>query len=216
MNHTNHRQIHPLLAGLLLLALTGCQRAVFEHRGEPLGCDTDIIGRWEMIEKESAGMSTEPASEPDRMAIEIDAVCTLRGSLTEEGVTRDLGETAVSTSKHGSRRFLWVDQTWANRAFEVPVEEDERSPGAAAGWYAYAYGVRRDSLRLRPLDVEALAADVVRDRWDGDVVKQDSSLWVRVEEKPEGVDRLLRKAELARDKDDRIELQRAAPEVERE
>lgn len=211
-----NRPMHPLIArllriGLLLIGLTGCQRAVFEHRGEPLGCDAGIVGRWEMIEKDPA-----PGEVADRLAIEIDAVCTLRGSLTEKGAARDLGETAVSTSKHGSRRFLWVDQTWANRAFEVPVEEQERTPDAAAGWYAYAYEVRRDSLRLRPLDVESLAADVVRDRWDGDVVKQDSSLWVRVEENPEGVDRLLRKADLAREKDERIELQRATPEVERE
>ncbi|MCB1553662.1 MAG: hypothetical protein KDJ14_07600 [Xanthomonadales bacterium] len=215
MNSSLPRRFRWCLTGLALLALVGCQRAVFEHRGEPLGCDPEIVGRWEMVEKPDQN-DDAVRNAPDRLLIEVDAVCTLRGQLTEDGTARDLGETAVSTSKHGSRHFVWIDQAWANRAFEVPVDEGEQAPDASSGWYAYAYSARRDRWRLQPIDIEALAADVVRDRWKGDVVKLDSSLWVRIKEPPDRLDPLMRKIDIDGDRDSRLELMRAAPGPERD
>lgn len=215
MNEQTHSmtRLPGTLLGLLLLA--GCQRVIFDSPPSAPDCDPALVGSWQMREERDDGDTTQASGTegaPDWLRIRIDATCRLTGSWTDKGVEHVLAPTTLLTRKIGERSLVWFEHAWANTAFEIDALPIDETPG----YYVYRYRVREGRWTLQPFDVERLADRVLSGRWRGDLHKQGETLVVRVTEDSEGTERLLRRAALKPDRDDRIVLEWDPGEVERE
>lgn len=212
MNLPGFRSISALL-GILLLA--GCQRVIFDSPPSVPACDPALVGGWEMREEPedtAAPDGGEPAPAADWLRIRIDADCRLSGSWTDKGTEHVLAPTTLLTRRIGERSLVWFEHAWANKSFEIDALPIDETPG----YYVYRYRVRDGAWELQPFDVERLAAKVLAGRWRGDIHKEGETLVVRVTDDAERTERLLRRAALKPDRDDRIVLQSDPGEVERD
>jgi len=190
----------------LALLLAGCQRTLLEQvPATEVGCDAALVGRW---------LSVGEGDEADgEVTVDIDARCQLQVSEQREEGVRHSAPTPLKTFRLGRRTALAVDAHWANTSFDVSA-----GPLDTAGdVYVYAYALRRNQLKLLPLDHRALAQRALENKLEADVLLQDGSLTVRLRGKPADLaNALKRKRSFERGEPLRFVRGKLEPEVERE
>jgi hypothetical protein len=168
-------------ACLLLPALAGCERTLFETPpAEAAACDPALVGRWA-----SVGDSDDDAGE---LVATVDAGCSLVTEERRSDGPRRSPPTVLHTGRADGVRYLWLDAAWANPAFEVkPTALDE-----ATDVYVFAYRVRGDRLELSAPPHRALAHLALDKKVPGEVLMHEDSLTVRITADRAALRKLLR------------------------
>lgn len=171
---SDFRVCRVLLAALLMLLASGCQRVVFEHPPAAAGCDSRLAGQWDSVDEPPAEPSPDVA--PAELQVEISADCGLRLWMQEKSATRLLEPTQLHTARIDRRDYLWVDAGWANRNFGVELGPlDDRS-----GVYVFRYKLNNQHIELHGTPAKMLAPKVLDDSLDGDLYLREHDLTVRI------------------------------------
>jgi hypothetical protein len=171
-----------LLLPLLLLALGGCERTVFERppAEAAAGCDPALVGRW-------LSLGDKPEDEGELVAT-VDARCRLVTVERKASGERTSAATTLHSGKADGVRYLWLDAAWANASFEVtPTVLDE-----AGDVYVFAWRLRGGRLELAAPPHRALAHKVLDKDIEGGVLLHDDALTVRLTGERDELRKLLR------------------------
>lgn len=161
--------IRPLSLFVLVLALAGCQRTLFESPpAAPGGCDPALVGEWR-----SEG---DQRSEDGELVAFVGPACDLVTVEHGSDGERRSQPTQLHTGRAGGVRYLWVDAAWANASFKVDANPIDK----AGDIYLYAYAISRDVLRVAAPPHRALAHRVIDKDIPGEVSLLGDELVVRV------------------------------------
>jgi hypothetical protein len=171
-----------LLLPLLLLALTGCERTLFERAPAEAaaGCDPALVGRW-------LSLGDKPEDEGELVAT-VDAQCRLVTVERKAGGDRTSAATTLRSGKADGVRYLWLDADWANASFEVK----RTALDSAGDVYVFAWRLRGERLELAAPPHRALAHKVLDKDIEGGVLMHDDSLTVRLTGERDELRKLLR------------------------
>ncbi len=171
-----------LSATMMLFALVGCQRTVFQNPPAAAeACDPALVGRWL-----SQGDKDEAEGELEAI---VDAKCRLVTIEHKQNGDRRAEPTTLSSARVGGVRYLWLDADWANRSFEIEPNLLDRDGDV----YLFAYSLSRDRLRLASAPNRALAHRVLDKDIAGEVLMRENELTVRVSGTPEEIRKTLGK-----------------------
>lgn len=187
-----------LFATMMLFALVGCQRTVFQNPPSAAeACDPALVGRWL-----SQGDKDEQDGELEAL---VDAKCRLVTIEHKQSGERRSEPTTLSTARVGGVRYLWLEATWANRSFEVEPNLLDRDGDI----YLFAYSLSRNRLRLANAPNRALAHRVLDKDIAGEVLMRENELTVRISGTPDEIRKTLGKHRVFRF-DEPLQFRRAA------
>lgn len=171
-----------LLLPLLLLALGGCERTVFERppAEAAAGCDPALVGRW-------LSQGDKPGDEGELVAT-VDARCRLVTVERKASGDRTSAATTLRSGKADGVRYLWLDADWANSSFEVERTALD-NPGDV---YVFAWRLRGGRLELAAPPHRSLAHKVLDKDIEGSVLMHDDALTVRLSGERDELRKLLR------------------------
>jgi hypothetical protein len=186
---------------LLLLALAGCERTLFEHSPAAAGCDPALAGRWLSQDQE--------AKDEGELVATVDAQCRLTTVEHKSDGARRSAPTTLRTGQADGVRYLWLDAAWANTSFEVKRNALDQDGDV----YLFAYRLRGDRLELAAPPHRSVAHRVLDKDVPGEVLMQDDSLTVRITGEPDALRKTLRQYRIFRF-DDALRFRRARPDEE--
>lgn len=164
-----------VLAALLGLLVSGCQRTLFEHAPEhplTLGaehCDQALVGHWLSV--------TDNDEELGEIQVFVDAACSVRAVERRTEGLRESASTQLNTLTLGRQAVLAVSAAWANESFDVNSNHFDHANDV----YLFGYRLRgADRLQLLQVRHDKLAELGLERKLEADVLLEDGSLTVRV------------------------------------
>lgn len=193
------RAVRAIALPLLVLALAGCERTLFQHSPAAAGCDPALTGRWLSQDKD--------AKEEGELVATVDAQCRLTTVEHKSDGPRRSAPTTLRTGQADGVRYLWLDAAWANASFDV----DDTSLDEPGDVYLFAYRLRGDRLDLAAPPHRSVAHRVLDKDIPGEVLMQDDSLTVRITGERDALRKTLRQYRIFRF-DDALRFRRAQPD----